>query len=133
MSLQNATIATGVTSITVTGGAAVTLSTDGQSVVGGIHLIDAAGTDFRTRLNLTCKNKNPALQSDGSWGMGKKSITVTKPKILSSGVQKFPNMRIELTDHPEMTPAEITALKELAVQAIWDADFTAFWSNGSLG
>lgn len=131
MPLNNATIANAPT-ISITGGTPVTLTSDGQQVTNGVHLIDASVTDYRTRPNLTCKSKNPTLKSDGTYGKAKKSISIVCPKVLASGVQEFPTIRIELSDHPEMTQAEVDKLKAWACQVINDADFTSFWYTGSL-
>lgn len=131
MPIKGASIANGPT-ISITSGTAVTLTDDGQLVSGGTHVIDASVTDFRIRPNLTFKTKQPSLQTDGvSWSKGRKSVTITHPKVLANLKQEFPSMKIELLDHPEMTVAEVTKLKEWAVQVIWDTDFSNFWSTGS--
>jgi len=130
MGLQNATILDGTT-VGFTGGTAHTMSPDGLQIVNGIHLIDASVADFRTRPSLTAKTKQPSLLPDGVYGKGKKSMTLTMPKILTSGKQEFPNFRLELADHPEMSQAEIDKLKIWACQCIMDADFTSFWYTGS--
>lgn len=131
MPLQSASILNGAT-ISATGGTSVTLSPDGQQVVNGVHLIDASVTDYRVRPNITARTRNPALQSDGYYGKGRRSMTITQPKVLANGKQGFPCFRLELEDFPEMTQAEIDKLKIWAAQCIMDADFTAFWYTGSL-
>lgn len=133
MGLLNATIANAPT-ITVTGGTAVTLSSDGQYVQNGVHLIDASVTDYRTRPNLAVRVKQPTFnRSTGTWSKSSKYISITIPKILADGTQEFPVMKLELRDHPEMTIAEVLKLREWAIQCLQDADFVAFWNTGSLG
>jgi len=131
MGLQNATILDGGT-ISVSGGTSKTLTTDAMPVVGGIHLIDASVSDIRVRPTLTCKVKQPSVeQSTGKWNSGWKQVTLTFPKILADGTQKFPSMYIKLSDHPEMTDAEYEKFLIWAAQVIRDADFAAFWRTGS--
>lgn len=131
MGLQNGTLMDGAT-LTVNGGTTKTLSVDGQQVTGGIHLQDASVTDYRTRPNATVKTKLPVLTSDGTYGKGKKSFTLVHPKVLASGKQGFPLLRIELEDFPEMTQAEIDKLLIWGSQILCDADFLTFWRTGSL-
>lgn len=132
MGLQNATILDGAT-VAFSGGTSKTLTSDAQPVVGGIHLIDASVTDIRIRPTLTCKVKQATVnQATGKWGQGWKQITLTRPKIIADGTQKFPTMYLKLADHPEMSVAEIQAFLVWASQAIKDPDFQAFWEIGSL-
>lgn len=131
MGLQNATILDGAT-LSATGGTSKTLTIDGQQVTNGIHLADASVADYRTRPNVTAKVKQYTLNSDGLYGKGKRSLTLTMPKILSSGKQGFPCIRIEMEDFPEMSDTEQNKLLVWAGQILFDADFTAFWKTGSL-
>lgn len=131
MALRNATILDGA-SISATGGTSKSLTTDGQLIVNGVHLIDASVTDYRVRPNISARNRNPALQSDGTYGKGRRSMTITIPKVLANGKQGFPCFRLELEDFPEMTQAEIDKLKIWAAQCIIDSDFTSFWYTGSI-
>lgn len=132
MGLQNASILVGST-LSATGGTALTFSLDGQQVSGGIHVSDAATTDFRVRPNFTAKTKIPTVDSLGVYSKGKRSLTFVRPKILASGKTVFPLVRIELEDHPEMTQAEVDALISQGAQLLFDADCTAYWRTGSLG
>lgn len=132
MGLQNATILDGGT-VATTGGTSKTLTTDAMPVVGGIHLIDASVSDIRIRPTATCKVKQPSVDpATGKWTSGWKQLTLTFPKILADGTQKFPSVYIKLADHPEMTDAEYEKIIIWAAQAIRDADFAAFWKTGSL-
>lgn len=131
MPLQNASILDGA-SISATGGTSVTLSTDGLQVPSGIHLIDASVTDYRARPNVTCRNKVPVIQPDGTYGKGRRSTVLAFPKVLESGKQGFPCVRIELEDFPEMSVAEIDKMLNWAAQVLTDPDFVSFWRTGSL-
>lgn len=132
MSLANAVLKTGATSMAVTGGTDITFSPDGQSITNGLHIAVAADTDFRTRRNMTIKNKVPSLLSDGTYTKGKGSITYAAPKILADGSTSFNLVRLEIECHPESTAAERTELQMIAGQIATDADFTAFWNTGSI-
>lgn len=131
MGLQNATILDGGT-VSATGGTSKTYTPDGVPVNRGIHLIDASVTDFRTRPTMTATVKQPPLSSDGSWGKGRKGLTLCVPKVLASGKQIFPLVRIEFEDHPEMLSTEQDRLLSLASQCLCDPDFVNFWRVGSL-
>lgn len=132
MPIQGSVLKTGATSLTTVGGTDITFTPDGVTVVGGVHVSDASQTDFRIRKNMTVKNRVPSLGADGVYSKDKKSITITCPKILSSGKTVFNLIRIERELHPESTAAEGTELQLLGAQALSDADFTSFWQSGSL-
>lgn len=131
MSLQNATVKSGASAMTPTGGSDVTFTPDGTVVPGGIHCANAAQTDFRIRENFTAKNRNPVLGIDGVYSKDKKSMTYVKPKILASGKTVFNLIRIEKECHPESTAAESLDLCMVGSQLLTDTDFSSFWSNGS--
>lgn len=132
MSVQNAIVKSGSTAMTPTGGSDVTFTPDGVSVANGIHVADAAQTDYRIRRNITFKNKVPTLLTDSSYSKDKKSVTFVAPKILASGKTVFNLIRIEREVHPESTAAEALDLCMVGAQLVSDADFTAFWASGSL-
>lgn len=131
MGIENSTLLNGAT-LSATGGTAFTLTSDGQVVVGGKHLINAAVPDFRIRPNATVKTKPAKVASTGEWSKGKRTAVYVVPKLLASGKTTFPLIRIELEDHPEMTQAEIDHLCTVGGQMLFDADFLAFWRTGSL-
>jgi hypothetical protein len=132
MSLTNAVVKAGATSLTVVGGADETFTPDGVTVANGLHIADAAQADFRIRKNMSIKNRVPTLQTDGTYTKDKKSITIVAPKLLASGATAFNLVRVEREVHPESTAAEAFELNMLLGQALSDADFTAFWTSGSL-
>lgn len=118
--------------MTPTGGSDLTLTPDGVTVANGVHVSDAAQTDFRVRRNLTVKNKPPVLSSTGVYSKDRKSMTFVAPKLLASGETVFNLIRIEREVHPESTAAEALDLTMVGAQLCSDTDFTAFWSAGSL-
>lgn len=131
MSLTNAVVKTAATGITVTGGSDLAFAPDGVSIPGGLHLAVPADEDFRTRRNLTVRNKQPVL-TNGVYSKSKMSTTFVQPKILANGSTVFNLIRIEREVHPESTAAEAFELNMIGTQLLLDADFTAFWSGGSL-
>lgn len=133
MGIINSTLAEGAT-LSATGGTAKTYSTTGLKVNNGIQLIDASVTDSRTRPAITAKSVPATLDSTTSkWKtVDKRELVVTRPKVLEDGSQKFPNVRISLSVHPECSQAEIDALTNAAAQTLFDSDFASFWRTGSL-
>lgn len=132
MPVQGSIVKSGSTAMTPTGGSDLTLTTDGVSVTNGVHIADAAQSDFRIRRNATVKNKVPTLQANGTYSKDKKSITFVAPKLLADGSTVFNLIRIEREVHPESTAAEALDLNMIGAQLLADTDFTAFWSAGSL-
>lgn len=132
MSVKNCSILNGAT-VTATGGTAVTYSPDSQPVVGGIHQIDVAATDYRTMSTMVTKVRQPVYdKSKGLYTLrGKKHLTITFPFILASGVIEFPLIRIEVEDHPEWPAADKLEAQKRGAQVLIDTDFTNFWSVGS--
>lgn len=132
MPLQNATILDGA-AVTAAGGTSKTLAPDGFTVTNGIHLSDFSVADFRTRPNVTAKNR-PAVynKTTGKWKKGKRELVISHPIILADGSVEYPLVRIEIEDHPETTDAQITKLMVWAAQVFIDADFTNFCKYGSL-
>lgn len=126
MPVNGAVINLGAT-VSATGGTAKTFSTTGQKVNGGQQVVDASNTDVKTRLSITVKSIPAQVGSDGQWTNSKAEVVVSQPKVLANGTQKFPNVRIILTDHPEMTQTEIDNLMGLAGQVCTDSDFQNLW------
>lgn len=132
MAINNSAISDGATT-SFTGGTSKTLSASGVTIANGIQVIDASVTDFRIRPAITFKNSVPKLDNaTGEWGKGSRKATIVLPKILASGKQGFPCVRISLEDFPEMTQAEIDKLRSYAAQILQDADFDAFWRTGAV-
>lgn len=132
MPINGSSIQEGATGITVTAGSAKTYTQSGLKVVNGINVIDASVASVATRPNMTFKS-NPAVvdSKTGKWGRESREATATRPKVLTDGSQEFPSMRVKANLHPEMTQAEILALRLQTCQMIMDADFDSFWYTGS--
>jgi hypothetical protein len=115
-----------------TGGSAVTLNSDGVTVANGKHVADTSNADFLTRLNATFRNRNPALQADGTWSKAKRSMLVVQPFECADGTYVFNLVRIEVEFHPETPAADVTSLRYNGSQLLTDADVDDFITAGSL-
>lgn len=115
----------------VTGGTDITFSADGQTVANGLHLIDASEPDYRIRPSLTAKYRTPTL-SNGEYSKDKKTLTLVRPMIKDNGETVFNLIRIEREVHPETSAADALELNTQGAQLLFDSDFAAFWSIGSV-
>lgn len=131
MGLQSAVISAGAT-LSSTGGTDTTLTPDGQTVPNGLHLIDASVTDFRIRPGLTAKYRAPTLDGSGLYSKDKKTLVYVEPVILASGKTTFCVVRIEREIHPEVSAAVALDILLKGSQMCFRADFTNFWTSGSL-
>lgn len=132
MPLKGMIIAKNATSLTTVGGTATTFNEDGVEVKNGVHVADLAETDFTIRSNVSFRNRNPVLGSDGKYTKGKRFINLIVPKKLADLSIAFNLCRIEFEMHPEMSAAEVTNLRLLAAQLLSDSDVTSFIEVGSL-
>lgn len=117
--------------ISVTGGTDVTLTTDGLTIQNGLHLIDASEANFLARTNVTLKYRAPKF-ANGVYAKEKKVIVLQIPEVLSDGTIGLDLIRIEREVHPLSTAGKGSALNCAAAQILSGADFTAFWSVGSM-
>lgn len=132
MAIQGMSFLQGGT-ITASAGTAKTLTTDGQVVANGIHLIDASVTDYKTRPNCTVKYKPPVLGKDGSYTKAKMSFVGVRPFQSADGMTHFNLVRTEIEIHPEASATELAYLRVQGAQQLCDTDTDAFWGTGSLG
>lgn len=130
MGVQSATLLVGST-VSATGGTSQTFTPDGVFIPNGVHLADANQASYKIRENLVLKTRNPQL-SGNVYGKGKRWATLTVPKELVNGTITFNLIRIEVEVHPEMSASDYADMLKKGAQLLIDADFTAFWSTGSL-
>lgn len=131
MPISGGVVKSGVTAMTPTGGSNITLTEDGVQVTNGKHVSNAADTDFRTRRNLSVKNRTPSYQN-GVYSKDKKTMLFTQPQILADGSTVYNLIRIEREVHPECTAANALDLNMIASQLLTASDFTTFWASGSI-
>lgn len=132
MGVQNATLAVGATSMSVTGGTTKTFSPTGDDVKGGIRIQDTSATDFRIKKTITLRNRSEALQAGGTYSKFIRKCEICVPKVLADGSVVKQWVRIEIEAHPESTAAEITDLSLLGGQAVTQSSFANFFLYGSL-
>lgn len=131
MSVNNLSIMSGATGITVTGGASTNYVADGVVIPSGVHVSVPADADFRTRRGMTFKAKMPTLVN-GEYSKAKLSAIYVKPQILLSGKVVFNLIRIEREIHPELDLAGATEFNLVGAQMLCDPEATNFWAAGSL-
>lgn len=132
MAIKGSIVKSGASGMTVTGGTDKTFTDDGQVVTRGIHVHDAAQADFRYRDNAIFQNKQPSVNPDGTYGKARRSVAIYLPRALASGKTTVNLVRIEVEVHPEMSAAVELEARLLAAQLLTDADYTSFWTAGSL-
>lgn len=130
MGIQNATLLAGAT-ISVSGGTAKTFNPDGFAVPNGIHVVDIGDADYRTRLNITAKNRNPVLVN-GKFSKAKRWLTLVKPQVEADGSISFNVIRTEIEFTTTLPAADYTDLLKMNAQLFTDSDFTSFLTIGSL-
>lgn len=132
MGLKNMSLLTGAT-ITPSGGTALAFADNGISIQNGVQLIVPADTDYQTRRQVTAKVKQPIVDTKtGAYGKDRKSISLTKPMVLSDGKVVFNVVRLEREVHPSLPAADALELNKLGAQLFVDADLVDFWANGSM-
>lgn len=131
MGINNSQIAEGATMI-ASGGTAKTFTSTGLKVPNGIQVADASVTTVTTRPTMTFTSTPETYDSKTkTWNRSRRDISSVRPKVLTSGAQEFPSVRVKASLHPEMTIAEITALRLQTAQAIMDSEYDSFWNSGS--
>lgn len=132
MSLKTMTLLSGA-SLAATGGTAITLSDDGVSVQGGLHLIVNEDTDAMARRTVTVKNRPASYDPrTKTWSKVKQSMVFAKPMTLADGSVVFNTIRLEREVHPSVQQADAFAFNVIGAQLLFDADVCPFWHTGSL-
>lgn len=116
-----------------TGGTGVTYEDDGTPVATGIHISDTTETDQRLKKHITFKNKNGALQNNGTFSKFVRKAVGTIPFVLADGTISYQVVRIELEAHPEYAsdPSRLANLRCFGGQLILDGDTDKFYQHGS--
>lgn len=119
--------------VSASGGSALAFADNGASIPNGVQLVVPADTDYQTRRSVTAKVRQPQVDPrTGLYSKDKKSLSLTKPIVLSSGQVVFNVIRVEREVHPSLSAAEATELNKLGAQMLIDSDTDAFWGTGSL-
>lgn len=128
--IQNAIIKAGAT-YSLTGGTDRTLSQAGPMLGNVVHVVDTSVTDFRLQPTFDFRTRQPVLQKDGTYQKWRRDVHVVRPKLLASGLYEPISGDVIIKGHPEMTDAEILAMKLDLCQVIMDTDFDLFWKLGT--
>lgn len=132
MGLKNMSLLASAT-VSASGGTALVFANDGVTIQNGLHLIVPADTDYQTRRQVTAKYRPPTLDpKTNSYSKDKKSISLSKPMVLTDGRVVFNTIRIEREVHPSLAAADAVELNKLGAQLLSDTDTDSFWATGSL-
>lgn len=132
MPLKGATLVSGAT-LSGSGGTAKTFTEMGETLNNGVKITDLSVSDARLRPVISAVNRPAKLGSAGVYiSRDKRTLKLTFPKILASGVINYSIREIRMEDHPEVTDAEKSIIDGYVAQMMFDADFTSFRNNGSL-
>lgn len=131
MPLNGMILKDAATAITVTAGTDMTFTVDGQAVANGIHLSNAAQTDFRIRENMTIKYRPPVQNPDKTWKKGKWSISYTEPAVDGNGNMTYNTGRLELELDPTATSSVGVNIRRMLAQLATDSDLDNFYASGS--
>ena len=132
MGILSLSIMDNATSLSVTGGTAQAFGPDGQLVTNGVHVAATAVADFRVRPHVSFKNKTPLRKSDGSFGYGSRTMTVTEPYLHTDGLVYYVTTTIESRFHPVIPATTLKNARYKAAQLQFDADTENFNTVGDL-
>lgn len=131
MGLKNMSLLASAT-VAATGGTAQVFAENGVTIANGVQLIVPADTDYQTRRSVTAKVRQPTINSKtGVYGKDKKSVSYTKPLVLTDGTVVFNVIRIEREVHPSLSAADCVELNKIGAQLLVDSDTDAFWATGA--
>lgn len=131
MPLNGMVLKDGATGMTPVGGSDMTFTLDGTSVANGVHVSNAANSDFLTRENFTFKYRPPKQNADGSWTKAKFSIVYAEPSVNAAGFQVFDVGRFDLELLPTSAASVGTNICYMMAQALSDADTASFRTTGT--
>lgn len=133
MSLLNAAVVTAPTTISVTGGSALTfvpVTNNGSNV----ELVVATDTDNRTRRRLLASVSLPKVSPTAPNGYTQARVEVKfrKPKLLANGKYTTNELIVSMRYDAETSDTEIQEMRDVGAQLLFDADFANTWKLQSL-
>lgn len=132
MPLKGLAIADNSTSLSVTGGTAVTFTETSVEVAGGINVADHSQADFRLRRHVTFRNRNPRRLTDGTFSKAKRSFVFTTPVETASGTIDYLVDRWESEIPTAASPVVVANHRRNVAQLMFDSDVESFHTTGSL-
>lgn len=118
------------TSMSVTGGIDQTYAETAKAVPNGIEVAVAAIADFRIRPFMEFKNRQPALQADGSYTKAKREAKLVFPRIDANGKPYFDVVRISLEASPVTSAADVLDMRLRSGQVLGLTTLETFWNTG---
>lgn len=133
MSLTNATVITGGT-LSAAGGSSVAYSVYGLSA-GKMTIGVSADTDIRLRrtIGLSVVPSRPLASAPNGYTQSRAKAVIKHPILLANGKYTTCSVGIDISFDPEMSSTEKTKMLDTAAQLFFDADFSDFVKNLSLG
>lgn len=107
---------------------------DGITISNGFHAVATVDADYMLRRQLTCKIKQPVLDTKTrKYGKGKKSVSLAFPMLDPiDNTVIFNTFRLELENHPSVDSQEILNMRKIAAQAIMSSTTDDFWRMGTI-
>lgn len=135
MSIDAATLNTGATSVSPTGGTASAISLIGGAKPGSaLAAFDADTTKVSRRTALFTPVPAPIAKSSATgYGKERRYVTLNIPVEVSTGVWENEVLKIELASPVTRTSAQITDTCFLGAQLLSNTAFTSFWTLGVTG
>lgn len=132
MSIQSASVPIGAT-FSPTGGSATSLLTKRQegNTVSTI-LDDGSAFIDQTVLEFSTKEPKVSASAPDGYTQRRNVVYVKVPRTLANGNTTVDTLRLEVAASVETSAANLTSLRELAVHALTDSDFTDFWEEQSM-
>lgn len=142
MSLVNAGLVSGATSLSVTGGSAVTFAEKVRDRTNLVIQVLADSFSVRRKIAFNfreAKPKTPILNgASSSYSQQRAQATLTLPVTITDPVSsasrtEYNTITIIASQHPLTSAANKQELRFLGAQLLFDADTTAFFDDGNLG
>jgi hypothetical protein len=133
MALKNMSLSPDATVGITAGAETFSFIDDGVTIQNGLHLVDKLDANYQERRQITVKNRPSVVDAKtGAWGKDKKTITLVRPVILTSGQIVFNTLRLEREVHPSSDAGMVAEMLTLGAALLVGPDVGDFWSVGSL-
>lgn len=126
-------------SILVDGTVAITAGTATGAISKGndlnVHTVvldDSSEFIDQTVVSFTAKDPKASATAPNGYTQQRQTVKINVPLALDNGNRTVNTVTLTIAVDPETTDAERLSLRVLATNVLNDADFTAFWDDGSL-
>jgi len=132
MSLSNASVLSGATLVTPTGGTAISFTSLGiRNNTNPLHCTDDELSDRRV-IVASYKPPKPSPGAPNGYTQARPAVVFKSPFTPADGNPTIETIRIEFGLDVRTTAARIAELKVIGVQMLQDPDFANLWLLGSL-